>query len=344
MIFDTLGNTDLKVSKICLGTMTWGEQNTEAEGHEQLNYAVEQGINFIDTAEMYSVPAREATYGSTEKIIGTWLHKRGKRDDLIIATKAAGPAEMTSFLRNMPNFSKAQLKEAVHNSLKRLQTDYIDLYQLHWPERPTNFFGELGYTHQSEDVGTPFRTILEGLDELMKEGKIRHIGISNETPFGMSEYLLNAKMYDLPKIQTIQNPYCLLNRTFEIGLAEMTIRNNIGLLAYSPLGFGALTGKYLNASPPNARMTLFPRFGRYSTPNGIVATKKYVELAKASGLTPAQMALAYVNTRPFLTSNIIGATKMEQLKENIGSINIQLSDDVISKIEAIHQENTNPCP
>ena len=344
MIYDNLGNTDVKVSKICLGTMTWGEQNTEAEGHEQMDYAIANGVNFFDTAEMYSVPARQETYGSTEKIIGTWFKKTGNRNKVVLASKIAGPGPIANHVRKGPNFSKKQLKEAVESSLSRLQTDYIDLYQLHWPERPTNFFGSLSYVHQSDDIGTDFKIVLEGLHELIQEGKIRYVGISNETPWGMANFLHLSKMYDLPKMQSIQNPYSLLNRTFEVGLAEMAIREKVGLLAYSPLGFGTLSGKYLNAQPKNARITLFPRFARYSNPKAVEATQKYVDLAKSKGLSPSQMALAYVNTRPFVTSNIIGATTMEQLKENIASIDVKLSDEVIEKIEAIHNDAPNPSP
>jgi len=345
MIYDKLGDTDISVSKICLGTMTFGEQNTEADGHQQLDYAVDNGINFIDTAEMYSVPARPETYGRTEEIIGTWLSKRGKRDDIVLATKASGPAEMASHIRNMPDFTRAQLRQAVEDSLRRLQTDYIDLYQLDWQERHTNFFGQLGYHHKSDDLGTPFREILEAFTELKKEGKIREVGISNETPWGMAEFEQNSAKHGLARMMSIQNPYCLLNRVFEIGLAEMAIRNKTGLLAYSPLGFGVLSGKYLNGqSPANARVTLFPRFARYSNPAAIRATEQYVSLAKASGLSPSQMALAYVNSRDFVTSNIIGATTMDQLKENIGSISVELSSDVLEQIEKIHLEFPNPSP
>lgn len=344
MIYSKLGNTDLEVSKICLGTMTFGEQNTEAEGHEQMDYAIANGVNFFDTAELYSVPAKAETYGRTEEIIGTWLKKRNKRDDVIIATKAAGPAEMTAHIRNTPNFSKAQLKEAVHNSLKRLQTDYIDLYQLHWPERPTNYFGALSYQHVSDEVGTPFDEILATFEDLIKEGKIRHVGLSNETPYGVGSYLHLAKQHNLPKVQSIQNPYSLLNRTFEIGLSEIAIREQVGLLAYSPLGFGVLSGKYLKSMPPKARITLFPRFNRYISEKAIIATEKYVALANKHGIPPAQMALAFVNTRNFVTANIIGATTMEQLKQNIDSANIHLSEEVLKGIEAIHNEAPNPCP
>jgi aryl-alcohol dehydrogenase-like predicted oxidoreductase len=345
MTYSTLGNTDLKVSRICLGTMTFGEQNTEQDGHDQMNYAIDRGINFFDTAEMYSVPAREETCGRTEEIIGTWLAARGKRDDIILATKAAGPADWLQYLRGNPNYSREQLREAVHNSLKRLKTDYIDLYQLHWPERPTNFFGQLSYHHRDDHAGTAFLDILRSLNELMQEGKIRYIGLSNETPWGVSEYLKLSALHELPRMMSIQNPYNLLNRVFEVGLAEMAIRDQVGLLAYSPMGFGVLSGKYLHGmQPPAGRITLFPRFARYSNPRAVEATERYVSIARDNGLSPAQLALAWVNSRPFLTSNIIGATTMEQLKENIDSIHIDLSPEVIEAVEQVHADIPNPSP
>ncbi len=345
MIYSQLGNTDIKVSKICLGTMTWGEQNTENEAHEQLNYAISKGVNFIDTAEMYSVPAKAETYGATETIIGNWLQKRGKRDDLIIATKAAGKSAFVKHIRNIPNFSKAHLTEALHGSLKRLKTDYIDLYQLHWPERPANFFGQFNYKHLSDDIGTSFEEILETLNNFIKDGKIRHFGISNETPWGMHKYLQLSASKNLPRVASIQNSYSLMNRGFEVGLSEMAIREKVGLLAYSPLAFGVLTGKYLNGQhPPKARLSLFPQFARYGNSIALKATEKYVDLAKEYSLTPSELALAFVNSRPFLTSNIIGATSMQQLKENINSINIQLSEEILNKIEGIHTQIPNPAP
>ena len=252
---------------------------------------------------------------------------------------------MSAYIRNMPNFSRAHLKAAVHESLRRLQTDYIDLYQLHWPERPTNYFGQLSYVHGSDDVGTPFREILLALAELIKEGKIRYIGISNETPWGASEFLKLSELYDLPRMMSIQNPYNLLNRVFEVGLAEIAIREKVGLLAYSPLAFGVLSGKYLGGlQPRNARVTLFPRFFRYSHELAQRITERYVALARGNGLSPSQMALSYVSSRQFLTSNIIGATTMEQLKENIASIDLELSNTMINEIEKIHNEVPNPCP
>ena len=345
MIFDTLGNTEVSVSKICLGTMTWGEQNTEEDAHEQLNYAIENDINFIDTAEMYAVPSRPETQGLTEQYIGSWLKKRHDRNKLIITSKIAGPG--MDHIRKSPSFSREHIHDAIHKSLDRLQTDYIDLYQLHWPERPTNFFGRLGYKHKVDEIGTDFKIVLESLQELIEEKKIRHIGLSNETPWGMMSYLKLSEQYNLPRIVSIQNPYSLLNRTFEIGLAEIAIREKAGLLAYSPLAFGLLTGKYKSGGmmPPGARLTLFmDRLPRYSKPKAWEAMEKYVKLTKNNGITPAQMALAFVNSRDFVTSTIIGATSMTQLKENIESINISLSDDVLQAIEEIQREIPNPAP
>ena len=347
MIYDKLGNTNLKVSKICLGTMTWGEQNTEKDAHEQLDYAIDQGINFIDTAELYAVPSRAETQGLTEKYIGTWLKNRKDRDKLIIASKIVGPGEFVQHIRKNPSFSKEHIKDALTKSLDRLQTDYIDLYQLHWPERPTNYFGRLGYNHKSDDYGTDFKIVLEALKEQIDAGKILYVGLSNETPWGLMSFLKVAEQYDLPRMVSIQNPYSLLNRTFEVGLAEIAIREKAGLLAYSPLAFGLLSGKYKRGGmmPPNARLTLFSdRLPRYSKPKAWEAMEKYVELARENNLTPAQMALAFINSRPFVTSNIIGATTMDQLKEDIGSINIELTDDVVKAIEEIHREIPNPAP
>jgi aryl-alcohol dehydrogenase-like predicted oxidoreductase len=346
MEYNLLPNTNIKISKICLGTMTWGEQNSEAEAHEQLDYATQNDINFIDTAELYAVPAKATTQGKTETFIGTWLNKRKKRDDLIIASKAAGPGAFVQHIRSGPKFNKEHLTEALHNSLKRLQTDYIDIYQLHWPERPTNYFGALGYEHKSDDPITDFRETLSILQEFIKEGKIRHIGLSNETPWGTMQYVRIAERENLPKVITIQNPYSLINRTFEIGLSEISIREKIGLLAYSPLGGGLLSDKYLNGNKPDgARYTLWPNyFFRYSHPNTMKAIEKYAELASSNNMTLAQMALAFVNTRNFLCANIIGATSITQLKENIDSINIKLSKEVEQEIEKIHLEFPNPAP
>lgn len=346
MQYRQLGNTDLKVSRICLGTMTYGEQNTQEEGFEQMDYALDQGVNFFDTAEAYSIPMRPETQGSTETIIGNWFEQRGNRDKVILATKAAGPnANRLKHIRNNPNFSSEHLTQALHDSLRRLKTDYIDLYQLHWPERSANYFGVLDYQHRDDEVGTPFKDILETLQGFVQSGKIRYIGLSNETPWGVHSFLDVAKEYHLPRVMSIQNPYSLLNRSFEIGLAEMTIREKVGLLAYSPLAFGRLSGKYRNGQlPEGARLSIFEGYNRYSSKRALEAEERYCSLAEDHGLTPAQMSLAFVNSRSFLTSNIIGATKMEQLIENIGSDQIALSDELVEEINRIHLDIPNPAP
>lgn len=345
MRYQTLGNTDLSVSKLCLGTMTWGEQNTEAQAHEQLDYALEQGINFIDTAEMYPVPPKADTQGKTEQYIGSWIKSRHSRDKVILASKAAGPGEWLYYLRNGPRLNKQHLQQALDNSLKRLETDYLDLYQLHWPDRNTNFFGQISYQHQDDESATPLLETLDALNDFVKAGKIRHIGVSNETPWGLMNYLQLAKEHDLPRMASIQNPYNLLNRTFEIALAEIAHREQVPLLAYSPLAFGALSGKYLKgARPENARLTLYARFQRYTSDKAEQAIQAYVDLAQQHQLDPSQMALAFVNSRRFLGANIIGATSMEQLKSNIESINLELNEDVLAGIESIQQDITNPCP
>ncbi len=343
MKYTTLPNTDIRVSKICLGTMTWGQQNTETEGHEQLDYAIDHGVNFIDTAELYSVPASKETQGSTEKIIGTWLQKTKKRDEVVIATKIVGPRDFVKHIRT-DGFTKAEFADAIDKSLQRLQTDYIDLYQLHWPERNTNFFGVRGYIHDDQEQWNDnFNDVLSYLDDFIKEGKIRQIGLSNETPYGVMRYAEEARK-GTPKMITVQNPYNLLNRKDEIGLTEVLHRENIGHLPYSPLGFGQLTGKYLDETPQNARVTLFPQFSRYHNENSFKATRAYNEIAKKHGISLTQMALAFVNDRPFVTSNIIGATSIEQLKENIGSIDLTLSDAILKEIEAVHENIPNPAP
>lgn len=340
-----LGNTNIDVTQICLGTMTWGEQNTEHEAFEQLDYATSEGVNFIDAAEMYPVPPKAETQGLTETYLGNWLARRGQRDDLVITSKVAGPGNGLSYLRNGPRLTRNHIIEACDASLKRLQTDYIDLYQLHWPDRNTNFFGKLGYEHDSKEKATPIEETLEALNELVEAGKVRHIGISNETPWGTMEYLRLARENGWPRIASIQNPYNLLNRSFEVGMAEIAHREQVGLLAYSPLAFGMLSGKYLDGKwPEKARLTLFERFVRYTNGSGLDATRAYVELAKQNKMTPVEMALAYVNTRSFVTSNIVGATTMAQLRENLGSLNVTLSPDVMEAIETIHQEFTYPCP
>ena len=341
-----LGDAGLRVSALCLGTMTFGEQNSEAEAHQQLDLAVDAGVNFIDTAELYPVPPRAETQGLTERYIGTWLRGRGGRDRLILASKVAGPGAWISYIRGGANrLDRANITAALDASLARLQTDYLDLYQLHWPDRETNFFGKLGYESPTDDHSIPLLESLTALAEHVQAGKIRHIGLSNETPWGLMTCLKLAEQHGLPRPVSIQNPYNLLNRTFEIGLAEVALRERCGLLAYSPLGFGVLTGKYLNgARPAGARLSLFERFSRYSNPEAERATEAYVALAREHGLDPAQMALAWVTSRPFVTANIIGATSLGQLKSNLASLDLTLSQEVIEGIEAIHRRQPNPAP
>lgn len=343
MKYTTIPNTSIKVSKICLGTMTWGEQNTLNEAHEQLDYAIEKGVNFIDTAELYAVPARKETQGLTEKIIGDWLKKTSKRDQITLATKIVGPRNFVKHIRT-GGFTKEEFADAIHKSLKRLQTDYIDLYQLHWPDRNTNFFGVRGYVHnENERWSDNFNEVLGYLQEFKKEGKIRQLGISNESAFGVMRYAEEARK-GMPKMVTLQNPYNLLNRKDEIGITEALQREDIGYLPYSPLGFGQLTGKYLEEMPKNSRVSLFPQFGRYHNDKSYEATRAYNEIAKKHGLSLTQMSLAYVNERPFVTSTIIGATTMNQLKENIDSINVTLSEAVLSEIDEVFESNPNPAP
>ncbi len=346
MIYTNLPHTDIEVSKICLGTMTWGNQNTEAEGHEQMDYAVSQGVNFFDTAELYPIPAHPDRHSDTEKIIGTWFKKSGNRDKIVLGTKIAGKADFTKFIRTT-GFNRESIIEAVEGSLKRLQTDYIDLYQLHWPDRNTNYFGKRGYSHDISDHWQDnIHQLLETFRDLIREGKIRQVGISNESPWGTMRFLEESKVHaSLPRTITIQNPYSLLNRLFEVGMSEIAMREKVGLLAYSPMGFGVLSGKYLgNRLPEGARITLFPNYKRYLSEQSVAATQKYYELAQQNDLSLAQMSLAFVNSRPFLTSNIIGATSMSQLKENIASIDVTLSDEVLKGIEEIHNQIPNPAP
>lgn len=342
MKYRKLPFTDIQVSEICLGTMTFGKQNTESEGHQQLDYAIERGINFIDTAELYPVPAEAETYGETEKIIGTWIKKNSNRSSIILASKIAGPGAYTKHIRTT-GFSKSALNEAVNGSLKRLQTDYIDLYQLHWPERFTNTFGIRGYKHISKEQWKDnFSEILFNLNELIKEGKIRHIGLSNENPWGVMRFLEESKQ-NLPRMVTIQNPYSLLNRQFEVGNAEISMREKIGLLAYSPLACGVLTGKYIEGKDEaNSRLNLFKKFVRYSSNESTLATKKYLELANELSISLTHLALAFVNQQTFVTSNIIGATNMHQLKENIDSVDIKLNQNVINAINEIHAAIPDP--
>ena len=344
MQYRQLGSTGVKVSVICLGTMTYGEQNDESESHQQMDFAVDHGVNFFDTAELYAIPPKSETCGLTESYIGSWLKSRGCRDKIVLATKAAGPGEWVNYIRGGPRLDKANLQAAVEGSLKRLQTDYIDLYQLHWPERNTNYFGRLGYVHD-EHTGVSIEETLAALGELVTAGKIRFVGVSNETPWGISEFLRVSRQQELPRIVSIQNPYNLLNRTFEIGSAEFAHRESVGLLAYSPMAMGVLSGKYLDGQrPQGARLTLFTRFDRYTKPECERATKDYVSIARDAGLEPAQMSLAFVNSRPFLTSTIIGATKLDQLKANIESVDLELPESVLERIEEIHGRFPNPAP
>ncbi len=341
MEYRQLGRTDLNVSAICLGTMTWGEQNTESEAFAQIEHAKAAGINFMDTAEMYPVPPKAETYASTERIIGNWFKQRGDRDQWVLASKIAGPGNGISYIRDRNlKHNRRHIVEALDASLKRLQTD-----QLHWPERSTNFFGQLGYKHNADEAFTPIEDTLEALDEQVKAGKIRHIGLSNETPWGTMKFLLEAERRGWPRAVSIQNPYNLLNRSFEVGLAEVALREQCGLLAYSPMAFGFLSGKYEGgARPDKARLSLYSRFSRYFNPQSEAACSRYVALAREHGLDPAQMALAFVTQQPFVTSNIIGATTLEQLESNIASAELKLSDDVLAGIEAIHKDHPNPAP
>lgn len=340
-----LGNSDIEVSRICLGTMTWGEQNTEVEAFEQMDFAINNKINFFDAAEMYPVPPKAETCGLTETYIGNWFQKTGNRNKVILATKATGPGDFVKHIRGGPKHTESSLRVALEGSLKRLQTDVIDLYQLHWPERKTNYFGQLGYIAQADSESTPIKETLAALKKFIEEGKIRTIGLSNETPWGAMRFLELSKEFDLPRVISIQNPYNLLNRTYEIGLAEVSYRENCGLLAYSPLAFGVLSGKYQGgAKPEKARLTLFKRFSRYSNPQALAATQKYLDVAQKYQLDPAQMAIAFVNAQPFLTSNIIGATSMAQLKVNIAAEDLQLSKEIIKDLDVIHREIPNPAP
>lgn len=346
MQYRPLGTSGLNVSVICLGTMTWGQQNSEKEAHEQMDYALTQGINFFDTAEMYPVPPVKETYGRTEEYIGTWFAARKNRDKVMLATKVFGRSERFNYARDeQTRLNHKHITAALEASLKRLKTDYVDLYQLHFPDRSVNAFGQLGYVHMPEEQSIPFEETLGVLQDLVEAGKIRHIGVSNETPYGVMSYLNLAQTKHYPRIQSVQNPYSLLNRSYEIGLAEVSIRQQCGLLAYSPLGMGVLSGKYVGGKmPEGSRLQLFPYFQRYSKANGERATETYVKIAQGAGLDPAQMALAFVNQQSFVTSNIIGATTMEQLKSNIASINVKLSPDVLAAIDIIHHDIPNPCP
>ena len=346
MNYKKLGNTDLVVSTICLGTMTWGEQNTIKEGFEQMDYALDQGINFFDAAEMYPSPCRKETYGETEKIIGHWFSERKNRDKIILASKISGPG-MSDIRGGGLQFSEKNISLAIENSLKRLKTDYIDLYQLHWPERKTNFFGRLGYEHKEDsNEWNDFEKILIVLENFIKEGKIRYVGLSNETSWGLSKFLEVSKLKKLPKMMSVQNAYNLLCRTYEIGLAEISIREKSGLLAYSPLAGGFLTGKYQNKNlPENSRQKLFAEYyTRYSKSYAAEVIEKYFNISKKFDLNFAQMSIKFCEIQKFITSTIIGATSMEQLKINIESVNVTLKKEVIKEINNVHLIHSNPCP
>ena len=345
MKMNLLGDSGISVSRLCLGTMTFGKQNSEIEGHQQLNVALDYGINFIDTAEMYPIPRDPDTQGQTEMIIGSWIKEKRNRDRVVLATKITGPGNAFAHIRGGDlKFNQKQVEEAVNLSLKRLQTDYIDLYQTHWPERPGNYFGKLGYSHNAAQIGTPIEEQIEALYKVVKAGKVRAFGSSNETPWGQMKFIELTRQLGSDSFASIQNPYNLLNRSFEIGHAEIAIREHCGLLAYSPLAFGTLSGKYITGSPQGSRLALFPEFQRYLSERAKTATRQYVSLAHSVGLEPAQMAIAFASRQKFITSVIIGATSVKQLKHNVKSEEVNLSGELLQKIEDIHLQNPNPAP
>jgi|TARA_B110000014_G_C20125332_1_gene598899 aryl-alcohol dehydrogenase-like predicted oxidoreductase len=345
MEYRKLGNTEVDVSKICLGTMTWGQQNTEEEAHEQMDYAIDHGINFFDTAELYPIPPKPETQGLTEKYIGTWLKKKGNREKLIIATKVVGRTDLDWFRGGPNQLDRKCIEEAIEGSLKRLQTDYIDIYQLHWPDRPINLFGGLSYRHINLDNCIPPQETLHVLSDLVEKGKIRYVGLSNETPWGLATFLKASDEQGLPRVVSVQNVYNLLSRVYENGLSEYYYREKVGLLAYSPLAQGYLSGKYQNGErPEGSRTALFERGDRYETPHAEEIIQKYLDLAREVNIDPVTMALSFVNHQKFVTSNIIGATSMEQLKIAIDSQEVTLSKEIIKEINAIHISSPNPCP
>ena len=349
---NNLGKSEIMVSEICLGTMTWGQQNNEKEAHDQLSYACERGINFIDTAEMYAVPPKKETYGLTEKYIGTWL-KNQDRSKIILATKIAGRTSNVpsappglEWIRQGPRLNEEHIFQAIENSLRRLNTEYIDLYQIHWPERTVNSFGQLGYIHKPREDDIKIEVTLEALAKAVNKGLIKYVGLSNETPWGVMKFISVAKEFNLPRVVSIQNPYNLLNRSFEAGLSEIAINEEVGLLPYSPLAGGVLSGKYLNGKKPeNARMTLFERMrGRYSNQHAENAVLEYQKIAVKYNLSLTQMAINFVTKQNFVTSNIIGATSIAQLEENINSIDCKLNEEIMDEIEKVHKIYTYPCP
>ena len=346
MNYKKLGSTNVDVSTICLGTMTWGEQNSKADGFEQMDYAIDNGVNFWDTAEIYAIPMREETYGETENIIGEWFKKTKKRDKVILATKVSGPTSKEYIRGGGCSYDKKSMSEALEKSLKRMQTDYIDLYQLHWPERNTNFFGQQGYEHDSNEKNwIAFEEILENLKKFVDAGKIRYVGLSNETAWGLAKCLELSKLKNLPKMMAVQNPYNLLNRTYEVGLAEISVREQSGLLAYSPLAFGYLTGKYRNNNmPKGSRIDLFKDFTRYNNGNSIKAIEEYYKISQKFNLDFAQMSIKFCEIQPFVTSVIIGATTMQQLKTNVESVNVKLNNEIINEINEVQKIYPNPCP
>ena len=346
MNYKKLGSTDVDVSTICLGTMTWGEQNSKADGFEQMDYAIDNGVNFWDTAEIYAIPMREETYGETENIIGEWFKKTKKRDKVILATKVSGPTSKEYIRGGGCSYDKKSMSEALEKSLKRMQTDYIDLYQLHWPERNTNFFGQQGYEHDTNEKNwIAFEEILENLKKFVDAGKIRYVGLSNETAWGLAKCLELSKLKNLPKMMAVQNPYNLLNRTYEVGLAEISVREQSGLLAYSPLAFGYLTGKYRNNNmPKGSRIDLFKDFTRYNNENSIKAIEEYYKISQKFNLDFAQMSIKFCEIQPFVTSVIIGATTMQQLKTNVESVNVKLNNEIINEINEVQKIYPNPCP
>lgn len=347
MIYKTLGTTDIEVSLVGLGTMTYGEQNSSEEACEQMDYAVSKGINLLDVAEMYPVPAREETAGLTETYVGEWLRQTGKRKEIVLATKVAGPSSVlgVNHIRGGSRLSADHIRRAIEGSLERLQTDYVDLYQVHWPERMTNYFGQRGYTHSPSLDGIAIEETMTELSQLVAEGLVKHIGISNETPWGLMEYLRLSRERDMPQVVSIQNPYSILSRLFENGLAEMAIREEIGLLAYSPLAFGVLSGKYMHgAMPAGSRIDLFPRFARYSGITSQAATQAYYDVAKKHGLSLVELSLAFICQQPFVASCLIGATTMEQLKQNIDACQVALSDEVKADLDEVYQQYPDPAP